>query len=109
MVTLNLDDMPGLKDAAASGRVRLDARERRIPWGLIVTIAIALVGWMYAALGAGVGDYSKVRDRVTTLEVQRVEDIRARERQRDDDQKWRDRVDSKLDWLIQSSAKSGGK
>jgi hypothetical protein len=77
----------GLREAIRAGRVDLaNGNGRRVPWGLIVTVVIALIGWLLA----GAGDYRRITERVTTLEVQRVEDKNRLER-----------MDDKLDRILE--------
>lgn len=102
MTKLNLDDRPGLLKAVNDGRV--DFSDRRISVSRVITIIVAILGWVWAFIGSGTGavakDYVAVRDRVNTLETQRTEDLRERERQRGDEQQWREKVDRKLDSLL---------
>jgi hypothetical protein len=105
MVTLNLDDKPGLMTAVRSGRVQF--AERRYPWaaiGVSVTVAVALLGWLVSGLGEYHNADKALDKRVTTLEAQRAEDVKNRDQQRGEDQKWRERVDEKLDRMIEQLA-----
>jgi hypothetical protein len=88
MVKLDLNDKPALLQAIREGRV--DFGERRINWGLVLTVVVAILGWLVAAAGTGAGDYSRVRDRVTTLETQRANDIQRMER-----------IENKIDRLLE--------
>lgn len=100
---LNLDDKPGLVAAVKDGRV--DLSDSRVTVKGVAALIFGLVGWLWAMFGAGSGavakDYVNVRDRVTVLEAQRVEDVKAHERQREDEKEWRKRVDEKLDQLVE--------
>lgn len=78
-----------------------ETRSRRLDWGVVVAIAVAIIGW----LCAGAGDYRKLGDRVTTLETQRVEDVKTRDQQRADDSRWRERVENKIDAILQRGPK----
>jgi hypothetical protein len=86
---------------------RLDINKQATPepkrrdWSLVVTILLAIVGWLFAATAGAFGDYRKLGDRVTTLETQRVEDVRTREQQRTDDTRWRERIENKIDAILQ--------
>lgn len=65
--------------------------------GVITAIAAALL----SLVSAGAGDYRRVGDRVTTLETQRVEDQKRFDQQRSDDSRWRERMEQKVDLLLQ--------
>ena len=102
MTRLNIDnDKPALVTADGDPVALAD---RRVSLGRVITYIFAILGWLWALLGSGTGvvakDYVSVRDRVTTLETQRVEDLRAQSRRDQDDREWRAAVDRKLDAVI---------
>lgn len=107
MTTLELNDKPGLEHAVRRGAV--DFAEPKVTLGRVLAFAIALAGWLWAAIGAGSGavakDYVTLRDRVAVIEVQRVEDVRNHERQRIEDQEWRARIEEKLDRIVELSVR----
>lgn len=65
--------------------------------GAILTALALLGGWLMGAFG----DYRSIGERVTTLEVQRVEDVKKAEKQREEDAHWRERIENKVDLLLQ--------
>jgi hypothetical protein len=86
------------------GRGLEDESPSRVNWnaiGVIATIAVALLGWLFA----GLNDYhsaDKALDkRVTTLEVQRAEDVENRKQQRVEDQQWRENVNDTLQKILE--------
>jgi hypothetical protein len=80
-------------------------------WKVLSILAgIAASFWAWYAVPAtnwAASDYSALRDRVKTLEVQSAADKAERERLRADDQRWRDRVDEKLDRLVEGMGRIG--
>lgn len=93
MVKLKLDDTAVAEEP------------RRVNWGLAVTVVLAIVGWLIAGTAGAFGDYRKLGDRVTTLETQRTEDLRRGQEQRADDTRWKERIENKIDVLLQREAK----
>lgn len=100
------EDLPaGIGAAYRAGRIlddrrtgddRRDDEETRrkggVNWsavGVIAAVAISILSWF----GSGFSDYRKVNDRVLTLENQRVEDRSRMER-----------IESKLDRLLERPA-----
>lgn len=82
-----------LHDRRSGEPRRMDDQPRKINWpavGVVVALAMSLLSWC----GSGVNDYRRVGDRVLTLENQRVEDKGRMER-----------IESKLDRLLERTAK----
>jgi hypothetical protein len=75
-------------------------RRPRVNWGLVAA-SLTIVGWLLAAISGAFGDYRRIGDRVTTLEAQRVEDVKRTKEQRDEDNDWRARMEQKVDQLLQ--------
>jgi hypothetical protein len=71
-----------------------------INWGLVAA-TLTIIGWMLAAAAGAFGDYRKIGDRVTTLETQREEDVKKSREQREEDSHWRERMENKIDLLLQ--------
>jgi hypothetical protein len=71
-----------------------------VNWGLVAA-ALTIIGWLLAAGEGAFGDYRKIGDRVTTLETQRSEDVRKSREQREEDSRWRERMENKIDVLLQ--------
>lgn len=65
------------------------SRLPRVNWGLVAAV-LTILGWLLAAGSGAFGDYRKIGDRVTVLETQR-----------DNDTKRMERIENKLDFLIQ--------
>lgn len=77
---------------------------RRANWGLVISIvatALTAIGMVLAFSSGVFGDYRKLGERVTTLETQRIEDVKTRDQQRSDDARWRERIENKIDALLQ--------
>lgn len=61
------------------GRSAATARGPRVNWGVAITVVLAIVGWILA----GIGDYRRIENRVTTLEAQRQGDSQRLDRMED--------------------------
>jgi hypothetical protein len=71
-----------------------------INWGLVAA-ALTIIGWLLAAAAGAFGDYREIGNRVTTLETQRSEDVKKAREQREEDSHWRERMENKIDLLLQ--------
>jgi hypothetical protein len=63
---------------------------RHVNWTLILTVALALVGWAVAGLRSYADDTSDLKSRIAVVETKA-----------DDTAKWRERVELKLDHLLE--------
>lgn len=90
MTTLDLGPSPGPGHR----------QKPRVNWGLVAAL-LTIIGWLLAAASGAFGDYRKIGDRVTTLETQRIEDVKTRDQQRLEDARWRERLENKVDRLLE--------
>lgn len=93
MTTLDLNELEALKRAAKAGRVVNDLAPRpRVNWTLVITVVLAVLGWIFA----GMGDYRRIDNRVTTLETHRTNDTQRLER-----------LENKIDRILEQMSARG--
>jgi hypothetical protein len=85
MVELNLENKPGLRRAIDNGRVNFN-EPGRVNWTFVLAVVSLLFGWV----ASGFTDNRHTASRITALEAQRVEDSRRMER-----------IENKIDRLIE--------
>lgn len=72
----------------------------KVNWSA-VAVLVTLALWLLGAASGLFGDYRRIGDRVTTLETQRIEDLRRDEATRQDQVKRLERLEDKVDRVLE--------
>lgn len=96
------DDFKHYPARRGIGRRRVD--RQRLNWSavtIVVTISLWLLGGVFGWFGANADEVKRISERLATLEAQRTQDVRQNEIDRASDRQWKNRMEDKIDRVLE--------